>query len=103
VITGEGTHGEDVMWVTFLITAAFVVAFIAAEYFAIQEREQDAERERARLEGGAAPPVAPGFSQARRTTSDEVVHELEHRIDEELRDISYAMCAPERHKQIFDA
>lgn len=92
------------MWVTCLITAAFVVAFIAAEYFAIQQREQDAERERARLEDGAANPGAMfGFSRAPRTTSDEVVHELEHRIDEELRDISYAMCAPERYKQIFDA
>ncbi|HEY6006189.1 MAG TPA: hypothetical protein VIV57_25140 [Anaeromyxobacter sp.] len=89
---------------TCLITAAFVIAFIAAEYFAIQQREQDAERERARLGEGAQPGLlSPGFSPAPRATSDEVVHELEHRIDEELRDISYAMCAPERYKQIFDA
>jgi hypothetical protein len=93
------------MWVTCLITAAFVVAFIAAEYFAIQQREEDAERERARLGDGAAQPgtMSPGFSHTPHATSDEVVHELEHRIDEELRDISYAMCAPERYKQIFDA
>lgn len=93
------------MWVTCLITAAFVVAFIAAEYFAVQQREQDAERERARMGDGAAQPgtLPPGFARATRVTSDEVVHELEHRIDEELREISYAMRAPERYSQIFDA
>jgi hypothetical protein len=91
------------MWMTCLITAAFVVAFIAAEYFAIQAREEDAERERARLkEGARSGAPAPGFSPAPRATSDEVVHDLEHRIDEDLRDIDYAMCAPERYKQIFD-
>lgn len=93
------------MWVTGLITAAFVVAFIAAEFFAVQQREQDAERERARLGDGAAQPgtTSPGFTPVHHVTSDEIVHELEHRIDEELRDISYAMRAPERYRQIFEA
>jgi hypothetical protein len=92
------------MWITCTIVGAFVLALIAVEYFAIQGREEEAHRERARGGDGAAPTGALALvAPDRPVTSDEIVYELEHRIEEELRDITYAMRAPERYRHIFDA
>lgn len=100
------------MLVTLVIAAAFFVAFIAMGYFGIQERErQQQERER---EGAAvlanAPDARPGFCPLcdaplrRAATSDQVVFELEHRIDAELRDISRLLrSAPESFGRIYSA
>ena len=93
------------MWVTYVIAGAFFVAFIAVGYFGVKEREDEAERERARLPaaGFAQPGGAPRAPDGSSMTSDQVVFELEHRIDEELRDISHALHAPERYSRIFEA
>ncbi len=87
------------MVVTFVIAAVFFAACIAIGYFGIQEREAQWEREAARrLESAPAP--GPGHCPLcdaplrRAVTSDEVVFELEHRIDADLRDIAHALHAP---------
>ena len=97
------------MWVTFVIAAAFFVAFIAMGYFGVQEREQQREREGAAVLANASVPQ-PGCCMLcnaplrRAATSDEVVFELEHRIDAELRDIAHALhTAPESFGRIFQA
>ena len=97
------------MWVTYLIAAAFFLAIMAMGYFGIQQR--DAERERV---GDAllanAPLARPGCCPLcdaplrRAVTSDEVVFEVEHRIDAELKDIAYVLhSAPESFGRIFQA
>lgn len=97
------------MWVTYLIAAAFFLAIMAMGYFGIQQR--DAERERA---GDAllanAPLARPGCCPLcdaplrRAVTSDEVVFEVEHRIDAELKDIAHFLhSAPESFGRIFQA
>ena len=97
------------MWVTFVIAAGFFAACIAMGYFAVEEHEQQQEREAAsRLEN--APEVRSGRCMLcnaplrRAATSDEVVFELEHRIDSELRDIAHALhAAPESFGRILRA
>jgi hypothetical protein len=84
----------------YLIVVAFFVALVAIGYFAVVEGE---ERRGAPLDAlGAAPAGAPGAActacddvarPARAATSDQVVFEIEHRIDAELRDISHALHA----------
>lgn len=97
------------MWVTYLIAAAFFVAFMAMGYFAIQEREAQREREGDRLLA-AVPLARPGTCPLcdaplrRAASSDEVVFEVEHRIDAELRDIArLLLAAPHVQGQIFRA
>jgi hypothetical protein len=87
------------MWVTFVIAGAFVVAFIAMGYFGVKEHEDGA---RAWGADGLPAGVTPGPREGRPPTRDQVVFELEHRIDEELRDIDYALGAPERYPRIFE-
>ncbi len=97
------------MWVTFVIAAVFFAACIAMGYFGIEEREEQRERDAAsRLE--RAPAAQPGHCMLcnaplrRAVTSDEVVFELEHRIDAELRDIAHALhAAPESFGRILRA
>ncbi len=97
------------MWVTFVIAAGFFVAFIAMGYFGIQEREQQREREAETMLANAAV-AQPGCCilcnapLRRMATSDEVLFELEHRIDAELRDITHALhTAPESFGRILQA
>ncbi len=97
------------MWVTLVIAAAFFVAFIAMGYFGIQQREEERERAAEATLAGA-PEVRPGFCPLcdaplrRIATSDEVVFEVEHRIDAELRDIARALqAAPESFGRILQA
>ncbi len=95
------------MVVTFVIAAAFFAACLAMGYFGIQEREEQRKREEAsRLEGAPAP--QPGHCMLcdaplrRAVTSDEVVFELEHRIDADLRDIAHALhAAPESFARVL--
>ncbi len=95
------------MLVTFVIAAVFFAACIAMGYFGIQEREEQREREAAnRLDSAPAP--RPGHCMLcdaplrRAATSDEVVFELEHRIDAELRDIAHALhAAPESFARVL--
>ncbi len=97
------------MWVTYLIAAAFFVAFMAMGYFGIQERDEAREREGDRLLADA-PIARPGACPLcdaplrRAATSDEVVFEVEHRIDAELRDIARVLLsAPQGSGQVFRA
>ncbi len=97
------------MWVTFVIAAAFFVAFIAMGYFGIQEREEQRDREGSMVLANASV-AKPGCCMLcnaplrRVATSDEVLFELEHRIDVELRDIAHALHkAPESYGRILQA
>jgi hypothetical protein len=74
------------MWITFVIVASFVVAMIAMAYFGIQSHDEAVQREE-------ADPAACGLCNAplkRAATTDEVIYELEHRIDAELGEIARA-------------
>jgi hypothetical protein len=82
------------MWITFLIVASFVVAMIAMAYFGIQSYDEAAQRD-----GGEARAHDShrsgecGLCHAplrRAATTDEVVFELEHRIDAERSEIARA-------------
>lgn len=97
------------MWVTMIIAAAFFVAFIAMGWFGFQQREMDRERSAEALLANA-PSARPGCCPLcraplrRAVTSDEVVFEVEHRIDAELRDIARVLhSAPESFGRIFQA
>lgn len=86
------------MWITFVIFASFVVAMIAMAYFGIQSHDEALQGEGADLQAGAPAASAAhcGLCKAplrRIATSDEVVFELEHRIDAELGEISRAWHA----------
>jgi hypothetical protein len=85
------------MWVTFVIAGLFVVAFIAMGYFGVKEHEEGARG----WSGEAQPAGVAGAGRA--PTRDQVVFELEHRIDEELREIDYALGAPERYPRLYES
>jgi hypothetical protein len=81
------------MWITFLIVAAFVVAIVAMAYFGIAPQHDALLR----ADGGAAAHGHCGLCQAplrRDATSDEVVFELEHRIDADLCELSSGGASP---------
>ncbi len=97
------------MWITYVIAAAFFLAILAMGYFGIQQREAEREHEGDALLA-SAPVARPGCCPLcdaplrRAATSDEVVFEVEHRIDAELRDISHLLrTAPESFGRIFQA
>lgn len=88
------------MWAIFFIAAGFFVAILAMGYFAVEQGEGERQPERAAppAVAEAAPHLgACGLCEAplpgRAATSDEVVFEVEHRIDAELRDIVHALAA----------
>jgi hypothetical protein len=86
------------MWITFVIFASFVVAMVAMAYFGIQSHDEALQREGDGLANASAEdPGRCGLCRAplrRNATSDEVVFELEHRIDSELGEIARAWHAP---------
>jgi hypothetical protein len=85
------------MWITFVIFASFVVAMVAMAYFGIQSHDEALQTEGADdANASAADPGRCGLCKAplrRNATSDEVVFELEHRIDTELGEIARAWHA----------
>ncbi|HET8540037.1 MAG TPA: hypothetical protein VFL83_09225 [Anaeromyxobacter sp.] len=94
------------MWIVFVVAAAFFVAILGMGYFAVQE----SERERAAREAGEAArreltcALCDDALPLRPATSDQVVFEVERRIDAELRDVAHALHAhPERLGRIFHA
>lgn len=85
------------MWITFLIAGAFFVAIVAIGYFGFQEGGWlGTGGEAARPDEAASHAGACGLCNAplrRAATSDEAVFEIEHRIHDDLRDISHALRA----------
>lgn len=86
------------MWITFVIFASFVVAMVAMAYFGIQSHDEALPRDGADglASASAADPGRCGLCKAplrRNATSDEVVFELEHRIDSDLGEIARAWHA----------
>ncbi len=97
------------MWITFAIAASFVVAMVAMAYFGMERQGEAMDRADAALPTG---PLAgePGCCELcraplrRAVSSDQVVFELEHRIDAELREIARAFhSAPESFGRTFNA
>ncbi len=97
------------MWVTYLIAAAFFLAIVAMGYFGVEQRdaERDAEGDRLLANAPVARPGCCPLCDAplrRAATSDEVVFEVEHRIDAELKDIAHVLrSAPESFGRMFQA
>lgn len=88
------------MWITFVIVASFVVAMIAMAYFGIQSVDEAAQREgpEPRAHEPSHRPGECGLCHAplrRHATTDEVVFELEHRIDAERSEIARAWHSAE--------
>lgn len=87
------------MLATVLIATFFFVACIAMGYFGIQEREQERAREKDAVLASAKP-VRQGSCPLcdaplrRAATVDEIVFEVEHRIDAELTDIAHLLRSP---------
>lgn len=84
------------MWAIYLVAACFFVAIMAIGYFAMQEAEAAREPDAARRASGVAVPacaLCDAPLPVRAATSDQVVFEIEHRIDAELRDIVHALRA----------
>jgi len=89
-----------------LIVTGFFVAIVAIGYFAVQQGEQERGSLDVLPEGphAASCTVCDAPRAAPATTSDQVVFEVEHRIDAELRDIAHALHAhPERLGRLFHA
>jgi hypothetical protein len=93
----ERAEREAAMWVVYVIAAAFFVACLAAAYFGVTQREEEG---RAVLLSGGAPP--PHDGRGRELSADELVLRLEHRIDADIRDISYDLRTPERYQRIYE-
>jgi hypothetical protein len=84
------------MWLTIAIAVVLFAGMFAVLWFGYQQaEEQRRERPRVSLEGAQA--ARPGHcilcdAPLRRTAStDEVVFEIEHRIDTELKDIGHVL------------
>jgi len=74
------------MGLTISLVVLFFAAMIAIMYFGVEQAERD-RAERARAEALREQVFPPG------RTADEVVFDLEHRIDSDLRDIGAALHA----------
>ncbi len=84
------------MWVIYLIAGAFFVACIAIGYFGVRQTKEDGER------GLGSSGAGLDDGEKRALTSDEVVLRLEQRIDEDVREISYDLGAPERFARLYE-
>ena len=93
-----------------LIVAAFFVAILAIGYFAVQQGEEErgapldalTPAPGARVQDAACTACDDVPRPARATTSDQVVFEVEHRIDVELQDISHLLrTAPEKVSRLY--
>lgn len=95
------------MWIAYAVSAAFFLAILGIGWFAVQDRESEAARADAGgpgLPDAGACAVCDGAQPGRAATTDQVVFEVEHRIDAELRDIAHALHAhPDRLARIFHA
>lgn len=86
------------MWVTFAIAGALFAGMLAILWFGYQDMEAQRQRE-ADAALASVPAARPGHCMLcdaplrRLATTDEVVYELEHRIDAELADIAQALRA----------
>jgi len=97
------------MWLTMIIAAILFAGMLAALYFGYQEVEKD-RGERAVAEAVAEPPplnpwLRPQNPWLRGRTVDEVVFEVEHRIDADLQEVSRLLsrAAPENASRLFRA
>lgn len=91
------------MWIVYVVAGAFFFAILGIGYFAVKELESAGGSP---APDAGAPAAAWGDepSPERPATSDQVVFEIEHRIDAELRDIAHALHAgPQRTAQPFHA
>ncbi len=78
------------MWITFAIVASFVIATIAMAYFGMEAREAPVEVD---TRAPADDPACCGLCRTplrRSATSEQIVLEVERRIDAELREIASA-------------
>ena len=95
------------MWLTMVIAVILFAGMLAALYFGYQEAEKeraekvlaDAVREPAPLD----PWLRPPNPWVRGRTVDEVVYEVEHRIDADLQEVARLLSwtAPENASRLY--
>lgn len=95
------------MWITLLIFCGLFVAMVASLYLEYEDRERQREQE-AMAVLASAPPARPDRCMLcdaplrRARTTDEVVLEVEHRIDAELQAITHLLrTSPEKASRVY--
>lgn len=86
------------MWLTMIIAAILFAGMLAALYFGYAEAEKE-RAEKAAAEAVREPPplnpwLRPQNQWLRKRTVDEVVFEVEHRIDADLREVALLLRRP---------
>jgi hypothetical protein len=97
------------MWMTMFIAAIVFVGMLAALYFGYQEAERE-RSEKPAAEAAREPPslnswLGPQNPWRRGRTVDEVVFEVEHRIDADLQEVAFLLgrTAPENASRLYRA
>ncbi len=94
------------MWLTMMIAAILFAGMLAALHFGYRE----AEKERAEKPADAIrevpqvyPWLGPQSQWTRRRTVEEVVFEVEHRIDADLQEVAHLLgwTAPENASRLY--
>lgn len=82
------------MWVALVVAAAFFLAMLAMGYFALRDLtgESSAAAPAAPEAHAEACEVCEGGLPARPATSDQVVFEVEHRIDADLQEVAFLLA-----------
>ena len=95
------------MWLTMMIAAILFAGMLAALYFGYQETEKERAEKAAADAIREVPQVYPWLGPqgqwARRRTVEEVVFEVEHRIDSDLQEVSHLLgwTAPENASRLY--
>jgi len=95
------------MWLTMMIAAILFAGMLAALHFGYREAEKERAERPAADAIREAPPVNPWLGPqspwARRRTVEEVVFEVEHRIDADLQEVAHLLgwTAPENASRLY--
>jgi hypothetical protein len=97
------------MWLTMMVAVILFAGMFAALYFGYQETEKE-RTEKAAADAAREPPplnpwLRPQNPWLRGRTVDEVVFEVEHRIDADLQEVSLLLgrAAPENASRLYRA
>lgn len=98
------------MWLTVIIACAFFAGMVAILALGYQRIEQE-RSERSAAVFAQAPAAHPGHCMLcdaplrKPSTADQVIFEVEHRIDAELQDVVQLLsrAAPENYARLYQA
>jgi hypothetical protein len=95
------------MWLTMMIAAILFAGMLAALHFGYREAEKERAERPAAVAIREAPPVNPWLVPqspwSRRRTVEEVVFEVERRIDADLQEVAHLLnwTAPENASRLY--